>query len=100
MIARLGVIDIGGDAGGDIIAGLESDALLVQSVNQPLERIQRMSKHGAAGAALDYFSVYAQLDRLGRQIQVPPIVTIAPLTQAPCEPLSAMSMFAPMVVQL
>src|SRR5271154_4831758 len=66
MVSRLGVINVGGDAGGDIITGLKSNALSVQAVNQPLERIQRMTEHGTTGAALNYFSIDAQFDRLIR----------------------------------
>jgi hypothetical protein len=36
MVAGLGIVDIGGDSGGDIIASLETHALLVEPVHQPL----------------------------------------------------------------
>ena len=68
MIARLSVVDIGGDAGGHIIAGLETNTLLMQAVHQPLQRVQWMPQDGSAGAALDHLPVQAQFHRLGGKV--------------------------------
>src|SRR5579872_4258564 len=73
MVARLGVVDICSDAGSDIIASLKPNALLMQTVHQPLQCIQRMPEDRAAGAALDYLSVQAKFDWLCGEIQMTPV---------------------------
>src|SRR5579872_485859 len=82
MIARLSVVDVSGNAGGHIIAGLETNTLLMQAVYQPPQRIQRMPQDSSAGAALDRFSVKAQFHRLSGEIQMPPVGNQRPLD--PC----------------